>query len=391
MQMKKVLLLGSSYSAIPMLRYLKSRGFFVGVMGAFKSDPCHLFADDSHFSDYSKAVNISNILKDFNYDFIVPSSNDFSYLAGAEVASELNFPGFDRIGTVNALHNKLNFRYLLRELNIPAPNFQVVSGETFKIKASILRFPLLVKPVDSFSGRGLTKVDAPERLDSAVIEAREESRSKECLIEEFFEGALFSHSAFIRDKKIMVDFFVDEFCTVYQYQVNCSHHPSSLHIHVQNLVREFIAKIIVRVGLCDGLLHTQFMVNNLGELKIIETMRRAPGDLYGRLIELSTGYAYTAAYVKPFLAESFLDSDVFSRPFKFVSRHTVSSEEDCTPVACQTLSTLGSLMEWIQLKESGQELKRAPYGKYAILFLGYPNFQELISETPKLASKFMLN
>jgi hypothetical protein len=120
-------------------------------------------------------------------------------------------------------------------------------------------------------------------------------------------------------------------------------------------------------------------------------MRRAPGDLYGRLIELSTGYAYTEAYVKPFLAESQLNSDVFLGPSKFVSRHTVSSREDCGPMACQTLSALGDFIEWVQLKASGQVLKRAPYDKYAILFLSYPSPEAMFNETPILASKFLLN
>lgn len=389
--MKRVLLLGSSYSAIPILKYLKSRGFFVGVMGAIESDPCHSFADESHFADYSKSDNIFRILENFNYDFVVPSSNDFSYLAGAKVASSLNFPGFDKIQTVDNLHNKLKFRLLLKKLDIPSPNFQVISDGMIDLKAGTLRFPLLVKPVDSFSGRGLTKVYAFEELNFAVIRAREESRTNECLVEEFFEGALYSHSAFIRDKNIIADFFVDEFCTVYEYQVNCSNHPSRLNINIRDLVRDIINKIILEVGLCDGLLHTQFMVNDMGELKIIETMRRAPGDLYGRLIEISAGYAYTEAYVKPFLAESQLNSDVFSGASKFVSRHTVSSQEDCGPIACQTLSTLGDFIEWVQLKESGQVLKRAPYDKYAILFLSYPTHQEMINETPFLASKFLLN
>lgn len=389
--MKKVLLLGSSYSAIPILKYLKFRGFFVGVMGAIESDPCHYFADDSHFDDYSMPDNIFRILDNFNYDFVVPSSNDFSYLAGAKVASDLSFPGFDKIQTVETLHNKLKFRLLLKKLEIPSPNFQVISGEMMDLNAGALRFPLLVKPVDSFSGRGFTKVYALEELNSAVIRARQESRTNECLVENFFEGALYSHSAFIRGKNIITDFFVDEFCTVYEYQVNCSNHPSRLNIKMRDLVRDIINKIIMEVGLCDGLLHTQFMVNDIGELKIIETMRRAPGDLYGRLIELSTGYAYTEAYVRPFLAESQLNSGVFSGPSKFVSRHTVSSREDCGPMACQTLSTLGNFIEWVQLKASGQVLKRAPYDKYAILFLSYSNPQEMFNETPILASKFLLN
>ncbi len=85
-----------------------------------------------------------------------------------------------------------------------------LQGDT-PIETGSLRYPLLVKPSDSFSGRGVTKVFDRTELAAAVADARRNSRSAEVVIEEFIEGSLHSHSAFIKDQEIAFDVFVDEY------------------------------------------------------------------------------------------------------------------------------------------------------------------------------------
>ena len=64
-------------------------------------------------------------------------------------------------------------------------------------------------------------------------------------------------------KKIIMNFFVDEFCTAYKYQVNSSNSPSTLNKKIKKEVVNAISKIILLLELNDGLLHTQFIVNGL--------------------------------------------------------------------------------------------------------------------------------
>ena len=59
--MKKVLLVGSSFSAMPLLEELKKRAFHISVCGKYRTDPCHYYADNSFFVDYSKKEELLKI------------------------------------------------------------------------------------------------------------------------------------------------------------------------------------------------------------------------------------------------------------------------------------------------------------------------------------------
>lgn len=164
-------------------------------------------------------------------------------------------------------------------------------------------FPLLVKPVDAYSGKGISLIHQPDELDEAVNVARAASAGGHCVIETFCQGALYSHSAFIRGGEITCEFFVDEYCTVYPWQVNSSCLSVNLTESMRDQISECMAAIDSDLGLVDGLLHTQLIADER-QFWLIEVTRRCPGDLYSKLIELSTGVDYCREFVAPFIGQT---------------------------------------------------------------------------------------
>ncbi len=379
---KKVLLLGSSFSALPILKYLQENNFEVTVCGCIKSDPCHNFADNSIYINYLDVNKVEQEVKSKKYDYIVPSSNDTSYLTCSKIAKKFNFLGIDSIEVTNIIHNKEFFRNFCQKYNAISPKFETISLSNSK--DILLNFPLLVKPTDSFSGKGITKVNNQLELTSALNRIREVSNDDSCVIEEFVDGTLHSHSAFVRNGEIVIDFFVDEFCTTYPYQVNCSNFPSRLSTILRNSVKNEIARIIQNLNLVDGLLHTQF-ISNKEKFWIIESMRRAPGDLYGHMINLSNGFDYTAFYVNPFVGiknENFKIEGGLEKP---ISRHTVSGKEKCYPVSLNIKFPCKNI-EIVNLKTTGQIMDGAPFDKHSILFFEHDNLTSLFDNTAILSS-----
>jgi formate-dependent phosphoribosylglycinamide formyltransferase (GAR transformylase) len=377
---KRALLIGSSFSAAPMLFRLRRRGIHVSVCGSLSSDPCHQYGDASYFVDYSKREDLYALVQAERFDYLVPTCNDYAYMSAAWVADQMGFPGFDRLETAEKLHTKDGFRAVTNICGTPAPKATwVKAGEPFSLPEA--RFPLLVKPVDSFSGRGVTKVQDAAELDAAVGAAVDASRSGRAVIENFVDGELYSHSAFVCNGKVALDFFVDEFCTVYPYQVNCSNHPSKLSEGVRSRVRGAMNELIAMLGLVDGLLHTQFICNG-ADFWIIECMRRCPGDLYGGLIERSLGIDYTDLFVQPYIGEALRLTPGVTAP-RFIGRHTISLTE---PLVCQSFACdfPGSNVEIVPLKGSGEAVGVAPFDKLAITFHEYGSSQDMYTHTPKL-------
>ncbi len=379
---KKVLLVGSSFSAAPIFFELKKRGLRVSVCGNERSDPCHQYADASHYIDYSDKQKLLDLVRSEKFDYIVPSCNDFSYMSCTWVADKLGHPGFDVLDVAVILHDKSRFREITNKYLLRAPRSVQLDSDNDTDIGSLV-FPLLVKPVDSFSGRGVTKITAAKELDAAVASARKSSRSNDIVIEEFVEGELHSHSAFIKDNNIVFDAFVDEYCTVYPYQVNCSNHPSVLPKDIQDSVRQEVLNLANILQITDGLLHTQFIANGK-DFWIIECMRRGPGDLYGSLVEFSTGVNYLDLYVRSFVGED-LPASVVVDEEKFFSRHTLSSSK---PLVNFTFSheVPAKNVRIVPLKSSGEQLGVAPYDKLAILFAEYHDREKMSEVSPRLDS-----
>lgn len=362
----KALLIGSSFSAMPMLMALKARGLTVTTIGKFGDDPCHKFADDVILEDYSDGATLYRICKDGNYDFIVPTSNDYSYLAAAFVADKMGFPGFDNPETTQILHVKNKFRDFCNQIGVPVPQTygSLSVDQPFRLPEFTGR--ALVKPVDSFSGRGVSLVASAEEAMSAAAHAFTVSRTSSAVVEQFVDGALHSHTAFIADGEVIWHDFVDEFCEVYPYQVDRSTYPSLLDGHKRSAVHQAISKIVSALHLQTGLLHTQFIASER-EFWIIECMRRCPGDLYGHQFKFSFGFNYEAAYVAGFLGEVAQLPEARGH-LTAVERCVISTDVE-SPFFAAGLRTGGRELQYVPLKESGQKLGAAPFDKAGIAFL----------------------
>lgn len=385
-KVKKVLLVGSSFSAVPILSKLKKRALNIAICGGIKQDPCHKLAQSSYFVDYSDKEALFELVNGEGFDYIVPSCNDFSYLSCAWVAEQIGFPGYDTYETTLTLHTKDAFRSFTEANGFPVPKSQQLE-ESSTVKETSISFPALLKPVDSFSGRGVTKIMNGDELEDAVQAAISSSRSQKAVIEKFVEGSLHSHSVFIRDGQFAFETFADEFCTVYPYQVNCSNIPSALSKKLQRSVRECMLELVRKLNLTDGLLHTQFIADG-DDFWLIECMRRAPGDLYGKMVVLSTGVDYTDLFVQPFLNEK-LPTSATSPLNNYYARHTISvAKQQIFSSFSQQISS--SNIQIVPLKNSGEILDAAPYDKLGILFAEFSDIETLASHTAHLAEQITI-
>lgn len=363
--MKRILLLGSSYSAMPILANLKRRGAVVTVVGMHSEDPCHRLADKSVFADYSCAEKILDQVNPSDFEYVVPTCNDYSYATGAVLANSFNYPGYDTLETVKLLHRKGQFRHFCGENGIRSPRSHGEVRHPGELKLQLCNYPVIVKPVDSFSGRGAAVAGNDSELWSAIENAIQFSRDGAAVVEEFVCGSLHSYSTFIAGGVQIWGEIVDEFCNEYPFQVDGSTFPSSLPWEIRSGIAKEVQKLVQTLSLADGLLHTQFIVNGLN-FWIVECMRRCPGDLFPEHFNLTGMLDYWGSYVAPFIDEpSVVGSN--EKQSVWVQRKVVSASlpEDFYGIE---VAGVHSRDVYFPLKESGQCLRGAPFDKAGILF-----------------------
>ncbi len=382
---KTALILDAGFASLPLQQAVKIAGFRTLVCSGKAHDAGMLTADITCEQNYADSEAVLKIAQQHKVAALLPGVTDVSYLSGCRVAHSLGLPGFDAPDVSDTIFLKDKFRAWALSKGLPVPQAAWTDEQ-----ARQLKLPLLVKPVDAYSGNGITKVTDWAMLDAAIETARNASPGKQYVVENFCEGALYSHSAFIRNGEIVCEFFVDEYCTVYPWQVNSSSLSQNLSSDMRDSVSECMQSIVSDLRLVDGLLHTQFIASE-DQFWLIELTRRCPGDLYSRLIELSTGVNYAGWFVAPFLGKS--SPAVPRRPVQTrnIARHTVSVNRAMRFTGFAFKSLPADLIEVIPLTRPGTLVQPAPGDRAGLIFAEFRDDAALRQMTPHLKDYFLLN
>lgn len=357
--MAKVLLVDTNFSSGPIYQELLAMGHDVHVVGKNPGDYLAKMSPNYWQMDYADTDALGSLIDQQEYEFLVPGCTDRSYFS-CVTAGKGRFPGLDRTDACNAVFNKAEFRHLAERLGLPTPARLAVNKQP-------TCWPVIVKPVDAFSGKGITVLRESDAgtFDRAVATARAASPSGYHLVETFVEGQLYSHSAFLQGGHVVQDFLVQENSTANPFVVDTSRVVANASAMMLGKLRRCVESMATELGLVDGLLHTQFI--STGEaLWLIETTRRCPGDLYSQLIELTTGYPYTRTYLNPFLGAP-VTKIQHKLPYAPIMRHTV------TLCAAQSFAFLRfkvalHIERWTSLSLAGDQLQPSPHGRIGVLF-----------------------
>ncbi len=376
--MHKVLLVDTNVSSSPIYNYLIEAGNEVFVVGGNPNDFLAKSAKNYINMDYSNVDKTRELIEKLNIEYIVPGCNDRSYQVCAELNSHGKFYGIDSLEATETINNKEKFREFATQIGLPVPL-------VFPVDAVGQVWPIIVKPVVAFSGRGITIVHESERhqLQSAIHYAEEFSRSKTCIIEEYVEGQLYSHTAFISGSTIVVDFIVEEYGTANPFVVDTSRVIYDFPIEMLGRIRDGIALMAEKLNLVDGLVHTQF-IKNKEKYWLIEVARRCPGDLYSQLIELSTGFNYAETYARPFIKQRFsFEKNILKQ--SWIMRHTISQPTESIFESIQFRLPI-HIEKLVPISLAGDKIKASPFGRIGILFTRSDiktEFDNLYDETLK--------
>jgi hypothetical protein len=365
--MFKTLLVDTNRAAYPIYQALLSAGHDVWVVGGKPTETLAKLAPNYVQMDYSCAEKLASFVDENGFDFLVPGCTDLSY----EMCAQINngrFPGIETPATTSAINTKSEFRAVANRIGLPVPR-------VLTLDESVGMEAVIVKPVDSFSGRGISVLNKHSRqdLESAFDAAGKASKTGSAIIEEFVTGQLYSHSAFIQGGEVVVDFIVQENCTASPFAVDTSRVLYDFPFAMLESLRGCVKRLATTLNLLDGLVHTQFIAKQ-GQYWIIEVTRRCPGDIYSLLIEFSTGYPYAASYAAPFIGKKagLIDPNAVQQR---IIRHTASSK--CGESMWGfSFSEPVDIRLFVPLVTSGEFLGVGPNGRAGVFFFRLSSAKE---------------
>jgi len=392
--MKKVLYLGGTHADIPLISRIKEMGMYVITIGLNESGLGHKYSDEYIKADFSDNIQVLSIAKERNVDFIVPSCSDFATLTASYVSNELGLPGYDRYETSKIIHNKNLFRQFCLTNNINVP--KVFKVDNLVHQADIFQeyYPLIVKPVDADSGKGISRVDHFSQLNEAIKLAKAASRSKEIVVEQFISGSKHAASIIIENKEIEFIFIDDEQYYLNKYMVAAASHPSKYYSEFNVVITSEIKKLIKLLNLVDGLLHVQFIFKD-GLVYLIEACRRPPGEFYVKLVEYAKGQYYINNIIKGYLGcvEPYLPSQN-STNHSFIRQCVMTNQNGIVQDVKIANDLSENIIETIYWNGIGSKINNYLSEKLGVVFLQFKSeeaMHDAIEHMSKLITVTMEN
>ncbi|MCM1220383.1 MAG: ATP-grasp domain-containing protein [Lachnospiraceae bacterium] len=291
--MKKIVIIGANEFQNPLIRKAKEMGYETHVF-AWKDG-----AIGEKTADYFYPISIvekEKILeecKKIKPDAIATIASDLAgitvhYLAknsGLVCNSERNI----KIST-----NKYEMRKALKEADIPTPDFYEIDADTDLEQMKKMQFPVIVKPTDRSGSRGITKLETFQGIEQAVSDAIENSFEKKAIIEEYIDGMEYSCECISFDGEHHFLAVTKKFTTGAPHFIETGHlEPSGLDDAILENVKHHIFHALNALEIRYGASHSEFKIDQSGNIRIIEIGARMGGDCIGSdLVQISTGYDF---------------------------------------------------------------------------------------------------
>ena len=243
----------------------------------------------------------------------------------AAVAHALNLPG-PALSVGNRAVDKLNMKRKFAEDGIQQPWFaEVTSQEAFIREVAASGYPLVVKPSDSRGARGVLRLVGDEDLGWAYRFAMSYSPSNRLVLERFVEGPQVSTESLVIGGVAHTPGFSDrnyELIDAYAPHIieNGGDLPSHLPGPVQDKIRALVDRAAASLGVTDGVVKGDIVVND-GEPMVIEMAARLSGGYFcSHEIPLNTGVDFVGAAIRQALGETISPGDLVPHFQRHVSQ-----------------------------------------------------------------------
>lgn len=303
--MKKAIVLGGTHDHIRLIEILKVKGYYTILIDYFENPPARVFADEHIRESTLNLEAVTNLAKEIRPDIVITACIDQALLTMAYVCEKLALPCHISYQTALELTNKAYMKSKFREHQISTTPFVVHNSlnlETF----TGLKFPIVVKPVDSNSSKGITKVKIYSDLEEAVRIAFSHSRAKEIIIEEFVDGEEFSVDVAVKDGEptvLLVTKNIKMRRNENTFTITQSYYPATTDKLILSEINEIIKKIVIAFNIQNSPLLVQ-LIHNHGTLNVIESSARLGGGSKHHLIKKITGFNALEWFVDVILSQS---------------------------------------------------------------------------------------
>lgn len=285
----KALVVAGGIPQITLIQELKERGIETVLVDGSPNPVAKEYPDCFYTVNIFDIEAVKEIAIKEKVDFLITVCADQVLLVVAQISEELGLPWYIDYETAKNVSDKELMKRVFVENDIPTSRY-VVMEELDCSAITQLQYPLIVKPVDAYSSKGVQKVRNEEELAKAFAEAKQISRTHNVIVEEFFEG-----------EEISVDLFVENSIATVLLISNSEKVKDENHfaifrgrypVDLSDALKEEIQKVCQKIATAFGIENAPMLVQMLTDGKrvtVLEFCARTGGAMKWLLIQRASG------------------------------------------------------------------------------------------------------
>lgn len=293
----KALVIAGGLPQIELIKQLKDRGIEALLADGSTAAVARPYADKFFHVDVFDMEAIKDIAINEKVDFLITVCADQVLLVVAKVSEMLGLPCYIDYETCQNVSDKIRMKRIFKKSGIPTTDY--VETDHLDLEAiGKLKFPLVVKPVDAYSSKGVRKAENMEELKQYYEEAQQIGRSGRVIVEEFFSGEEISVDAFVVNGKVKILSVTnsEKVKDKDRFVIFRGRYPVKASEAVLKQIEDICQKIVEGFGLVNAPLLVQ-MLHNGDKVSVLEFCARTGGGMKYLLIKYASGVDVIGAVI----------------------------------------------------------------------------------------------
>ncbi len=293
---KRLLVLGGSRISCQIVKKAQEMGAYVLVTDWYplEKSPAKQIADEACFVSTSDLDAMENLIKEKNIDGIVTGFTDSVLPYYADICERMGLSCYGTRRQFEQMTDKTQYKALCRQFGVPTIDSYDIDFRNRTAEWDSIRYPVMVKPADSSGARGVLICENEQQLIKACEEAEKISESKKVLVERFVNTGKEATIFWVfQDGNIMISGFGNRHVKKVQEDAIALpvaySYPSKLLPHYQETVFPKVEKMLKSIGIKNGMMFMQCMVED-GECLVYDIGYRLTGSLEYLNMERIGGY-----------------------------------------------------------------------------------------------------
>lgn len=285
----KAMVIAGGVPQMELLRQLKERKIETVLLDGNENCLARAIPDKFYKVNIFNIEDVKKIAVDEKVDFIITVCADQVLLVVAEVSEMLGLPCYIGYKQAQDVSDKIRMKKIFKENKIPTTKYLELESLDMNEIAK-LNYPLVVKPVDAYSSKGVRKAETEKELIAYYNEAKKISRSGGVIVEEFFEGEEISVDAFVLNGKAHILSITnsEKVKDKDRFVIFRGRYPAAIPNTIRNQIEDVAQKIADSFGLVNSPLLVQLLHNN-ENTSVLEFCARTGGNMKWLLIKNSCG------------------------------------------------------------------------------------------------------